>query len=147
VNFSNLRNPKKDMLWVAAAGPLSNLGMALAWALALKLGSILAPESAAATWLVLVGACGVFVNVIFLALNLLPLPPLDGGRIAVSLLPQRLAARFARIEPYGLLILIVALVTGVLGSVLWPAVDVAVSAIGAVFGFAPGQLFQLVQAL
>jgi Zn-dependent protease len=147
VNFANLRHPKKDMLWVAAAGPLSNLMMAFGWALALKLGAALAPGNPAAAWLVLVGACGVFVNVIFMVLNLLPLPPLDGGRIAVSLLPHRFAWRFARIERYGFIILIVALVTGALGFVLWPMIDVVISALGAVFGFSPAHLFQLVRAL
>lgn len=147
VNFSNLRRPKQDMLWVAAAGPLSNLAMALAWALALKGGLSLAPDHPAATWLVLVGAAGVFVNVIFMVLNLLPLPPLDGGRIAVSLLPQRFAWRFAKIERFGFVILIALLVTGVLGLVLWPPIDASIAGIGFVFGFSPEYLFSILKAL
>ncbi len=146
VNFGNLRHPKKDMLWVAAAGPFSNLLMALAWAVALKAGSALAP-GAGATWLVLVGACGIFVNVIFMVLNLLPLPPLDGGRIAVSLLPGRWAWKFAQIERFGFVILIALLLTGILGVVLWPLINVAIAVIGAVFGFAPQDLFKLIRAL
>ncbi len=146
VNFGNLRHPKKDMLWVAAAGPVSNLAMALGWAVALKLGVSLAPGHPAATWLVLVGACGVFVNVIFMVLNLLPLPPLDGGRIAVSLLPPRLAWKFAQIERYGFIILIVLLLTGALGIVLWPLINISIVAIGAVFGFSAHDLFRLIRA-
>lgn len=147
VNFSNLRRPKQDMLWVAAAGPLSNLMMSVGWALALKLGGALAPGNPAAAWLILVGACGVFVNVIFMVLNLLPLPPLDGGRIAVSLLPHRLAWRFARLERFGFIILIVALLSGALGFILWPLIDLAISGIGAVFGFSAVDVFQLVRSL
>jgi len=118
VNFANLRRPKQDMLWVAAAGPLSNLAMALLWAFVFKLGSGLALSNPGATWLILVGACGIFVNVIFMVLNLLPLPPLDGGRIAVSLLPNRAAFKFAQLERYGLIILIALLATHVLDAVL-----------------------------
>ena len=147
VNFSNLRNPKQDMLWVAAAGPFSNLVMALGWAVALKLGAGLAPGNFASTWLVLVGACGVFVNVIFMVLNLLPLPPLDGGRIVVSLLPHRMAWRFAQIERFGFIILIVLLLTGVLGVILWPLIGYSIAAIGAVFGFSPNDLFRLIRAI
>jgi len=147
VNFNNLRRPKQDMLWVAAAGPLSNLAMALGWAFAYKVGIGLAPDSPAAGWLILVGASGIFVNVIFMVLNLLPLPPLDGGRIAVSLLPHRLAWKFAQIERYGFVILIALLFTGLLGHILWPMINVSIAVIGALFGIAPGDLFRLLQAL
>ncbi len=146
VNFSNLRRPKQDMLWVAAAGPLSNFVMALGWACAFKLGMALTPGNPALAWLVFVGACGILVNVILMVLNLLPLPPLDGGRIAVSLLPHRLSWRFAKIEPYGFVILIVLLLTNVLGYILWPMVTWSIAGIGAVFNIAP-ELFYLLQAL
>ena len=147
VNFANLRRPKQDMLWVAAAGPFSNLLMALGWALTLKLGAGLAPVNSGATWLVLSGACGVFVNVIFMVLNLLPLPPLDGGRIAVSLLPHRLAWKFAQLERYGFMILIVLLFTGVLGMILWPLISLSISVISVLFGFLPDDLFRLIKSL
>jgi len=146
VNFSNLRRPKQDMLWVAAAGPLSNFVMAMGWACAFKLGMALTPGNPALAWLVFVGACGILVNVILMVLNLLPLPPLDGGRIAVSLLPHRLSWRFAKIEPYGFVILIVLLLTNVLGYILWPMVTWSIAGIGAVFNIAP-ELFYLLQAL
>ena len=125
VNFANLRHPKQDMLWVAAAGPLSNLAMALGWAVVAKI-ALSVPQSYFALPLALTGAAGVFVNVIFMVLNLMPLPPLDGGRILVSLLPHRYAYKFARVEPYGFPILLVLLFTGVLSFVLWPLVSGAV---------------------
>ena len=117
VNFGNLRHPKRDMLWVAAAGPGANLLMAFLWALVFKLGLTI-PESNFSEPMLLMGQAGILINVILLVLNLLPLPPLDGGRIAVSLLPQRIAYRFAQIEPYGFIILLVLLFTGVLGAVI-----------------------------
>ena len=147
VNFSNLRRPKQDMLWVAAAGPLSNLAMALGWAIAFKLGSGLALSNPAAVWLILVGACGIFVNVIFMVLNLLPLPPLDGGRIAVSLLPHRLAWRYAQVERFGFLILIALLFSGLLGLILWPMINFSIAGVGTLFGIAPVELYRLIRAL
>lgn len=146
VNFANLRHPKRDMLWVAAAGPLSNLVMALLWALVLKIG-ISIPDSYFGLPLALMGAAGVFINVIFTVLNLLPLPPLDGGRMLVSLLPNRLARGFSRIEPYGFIILIVLLVTGVLSFVLWPLIGLAMWGVAAAFGVPLGDLYRLAQVL
>jgi Zn-dependent protease len=142
VNFSNLRHPKRDMLWVAAAGPASNLLMALLWALMVKIG-LSVPGSYFALPLALMGAAGVFVNVIFMVLNLLPLPPLDGGRILVSLLPHRLAHVVSRIEPYGFVILIVLLFTGALGVVMWPMIGFTMSAIAGLFGVPVSDLIRL----
>jgi Zn-dependent protease len=144
VNFANLRHPKRDMLWVAAAGPLSNLAMALIWALALKVG-VAAQGNYFALPLALMGAAGVFINVIFMVLNLLPLPPLDGGRILVSVLPHRLAHSVSRIEPYGFVVLIVLLFTGVLGFVLWPPVILTMSLIAGGLGMPMSDLFRLAQ--
>ncbi|PPC81297.1 MAG: site-2 protease family protein [Methylotenera sp.] len=121
VDFGRLRHPKKDMLWVAAAGPASNFVMALFWVFVLKYAGF-APE--AFTYpLALMAKAGVTINVILMVLNLLPLPPLDGGRIAVSLLPYRFARPFANLEPYGFVILIVLLFTGILGGILMPLVS------------------------
>ncbi|HEY0842798.1 site-2 protease family protein [Methylotenera sp.] len=121
VDFGRLRNPKKDMLWVAAAGPASNFVMAVFWVLALKYAAF-APDSMAYP-LSLMAEAGIKINLVLMVLNLLPLPPLDGGRIAVSLLPYRLARPFAQIEPYGFVILIVLLFTGVLGNILQPLIS------------------------
>lgn len=142
VNFANLRHPKRDMLWVAAAGPLSNLAMAVLWAVTVKI-SVSMPGSYFAMPLALMGAAGVFINVIFMVLNLLPLPPLDGGRILVSLLPHRLAFQVSRIEPYGFVILIVLLFTGVLNFVLWPVVSLTMSVISGAFGVPVAELIRL----
>jgi Zn-dependent protease len=142
VNFSNLRHPKRDMLWVAAAGPLSNFAMALGWGLLLKVGLSM-PGSFFALPLALMGAAGVFFNIIIMVLNLVPLPPLDGGRILVSLLPHRLAWRVARIEPYGFMILILLLLTGVLGSMLLPAIGALMALVAGLFGIPVGDLVRL----
>ncbi len=125
VNFGRLRRPKQDMLWVALAGPLANLAMALFWAIAIKLGTSM--QNSLGEPLMLMGVAGVFINAVLMALNLLPLPPLDGGRIAVSLLPHPYAYKFSRIEPYGMIILIVLMFTHILGIVMWPLVELAMS--------------------
>jgi Zn-dependent protease len=142
VNFANLRDPKRDMLWVAAAGPMSNLLMAIAWASLAKLSASM-PEGYFALPLALMGAAGVFINVIFMVLNLLPLPPLDGGRMLVSLLPHRAAYKFSRVEPYGFAILLALLFSGVLSGVLWPVVRGAVWVIASAFGVPVMQLIGL----
>src|SRR5919109_5607789 len=121
VNYSALRKPRQHMAWVAAAGPLANLGMALAWILALKL-SLLVPNNRFAEPLGLMAQAGIFVNLVFMFLNLLPILPLDGGRIVASLLPTRAAWQYARLEPFGLPLLVLLLVTNVLGVVLEPLV-------------------------
>jgi Zn-dependent protease len=131
VDFSRLRNPKRDMFWVAAAGPGANLVMALLWALAIKFSPAL--PAYAATPLALMGAAGIMINVVLMVLNLLPLPPLDGGRIAVSLLPNKLAMRFAQIEPYGFYILIALLFTHILDKIMWPFILVALALISSIF--------------
>lgn len=130
VNFSRLRNPKKDMLWVAAAGPASNLVMAILWVLVIKFANV-APLIFVEP-LMLMAEAGIIINVILMVLNLLPLPPLDGGRIAVSLLPTDLARSFSKLERYGFIILIVLLLTGVLGKILTPLVSGVTNALYAV---------------
>jgi Zn-dependent protease len=119
VDFGRLRRPKQDMLWVAAAGPGANLAMALGWAVLLKLAVIL-PENAYSLPLAEMARAGINVNGVLMLLNLLPLPPLDGGRIVVSLLPPRAAWRFAAIERYGFFILLALLFLGLLDYILTP---------------------------
>ncbi len=121
VNFAGLRNPKKDMLWVAAAGPASNFVMAIFWVLVLKYAQM-APDYAA-YFLLEMSKVGIMINLVLMVLNLLPLPPLDGGRIAVSLLPMSLAVKLSRLEQYGFIILIVLLFTGVLGRIILPIIN------------------------
>ncbi len=133
VDFSRLRNPKKDMLWVAAAGPGANLFMAMCWALMLKLAWLM-PGNDFTLPLSEMSKIGIIVNCVLMVLNLLPLPPLDGGRIAVSLLPHNLAWKFAKIERWGFPILLLLLFTGILGAVMNPLVIFAARAIESIFG-------------
>ena len=118
VDWGRLRNPKRDMLWVALAGPASNLVMAVLWAISLRL--LIANGASPDDFWVLMAFAGIQINLVLMALNLFPLPPLDGGRIVFSLLPSHLAWKYAKLEPYGLLILIVLMLTGVLWMLLRP---------------------------
>ncbi|MEQ1556216.1 MAG: site-2 protease family protein [Gallionella sp.] len=133
VNFSALRNPKQDMLWVALAGPVSNLLMALGWAIFYKV-ALLNPDSYFAEPLLQMAAIGIKINVVLMVLNLLPLPPLDGGRVAVSLLPHRQAFQLAKLEPYGMFILIFMAITPVLAWILSPLVNSVYQIISFLFG-------------
>lgn len=117
VSFQNLRHPKRDMIWVAAAGPGSNLLMAILWAMFLSAQQFLGAQE---PFFQSVAVAGIQVNLVLMALNLLPVPPLDGGRIVTGLLPDALAWRFARIEPYGLIILIALLASGMLQFFIQP---------------------------
>lgn len=115
VNFSNLRNPKRDMIWVALAGPASNFVQALLWALALV---IMAGSGVEEVFFLKMAQAGVLVNLVMWAFNLFPLPPLDGGRILVGLLPWKQAQWIARLEPWGFFIVMGLVIAGVVGT-LW----------------------------
>jgi Zn-dependent protease len=119
------------MLWVAAAGPASNVVQALAWALTAKL--LFNVQGAVATYWVQVAEAGILVNLILAILNLFPILPLDGGRILASLLPSRMSHAYQGTERYGMIILIVLIVTGLLGWLLRPLLAIGVSAIYALF--------------
>jgi len=121
VNYSALRRPRLHMAWVAAAGPLANLAMALVWALGLKL-SLMLPAGGTAVPLGLMAQAGIIVNLVFMCLNLLPILPLDGGRILACLLPNRAAWQYAKLEPWGLPLLVLLLLTNVLNIVLEPLI-------------------------
>lgn len=115
VNFGRLRNPKKDMVWVALAGPGANLVQAILWTLALYLLIALGVGERFFTEMC---EAGVLVNLVMFAFNLFPLPPLDGGRILVGLLPHPLAWQVSRIEPWGFFVVMALVITGVVSS-LW----------------------------
>lgn len=111
------KNPRKDMAFVAVAGPLSNLLMAIGWALLTRLGVLLNSEFVSLP-LIYTGIAGISINLILALINLLPIPPLDGSRIVTGLLPDRLAWQYNRLERYGFLILLLLLMTGGLGYLL-----------------------------
>ena len=134
VDFGRLRNPKQDMFWVAAAGPGANLFMALCWAFLLKMAWLL-PSSEFTLPLSEMSKIGIMVNCVLMVLNLVPLPPLDGGRIAVSLLPYSLAWKFAQLERWGFPILLVLLFTGILDAIMNPLLGFATRIIRAIFSF------------
>jgi Zn-dependent protease len=121
VNYSALRKPRQHMAFVAAAGPSANLAMAIAWALLLKAATLM-PESTFAVATEAMSRAGIIVNMIFMFLNLLPILPLDGGRIVASLLPSRAAGRYAKLEPWGIPLLLVLLVTNGLDFLLRPLI-------------------------
>ena len=140
VNFHALRRPKRDMLWVALAGPAANLVMALVWAAALKIGALSGLRQS--DFLLQVPIAGVEVNLVFMALNLLPILPLDGGRVVVSLLPGPVTGRFSRLEPFGLPILLGLVVISsygynVLGMFLDPVMGASKSVIATIFQLHP----------
>ena len=128
VDWRNLRHPKRDMGLVALAGPGANLLMALIWAVMVYVGAMNLQNS---DWfalpLLLMGVAGVLINSILMALNLLPILPLDGGRVLFSLLPPRQAQAYSRLESFGLIIVVLLLVSGLLGAILGPVVGLTIN--------------------
>jgi Zn-dependent protease len=132
VNFSNLRNPKKDMLWVALAGPGANLIMAILWTIVYSNQQLV--PSIGQNFISIMAVAGIQINIVLMVLNLLPLPPLDGGRVAVSLLPYPWSSKLAGLVRYGFFILIFLLATGLLGAILSPLIRISQNIILTIFG-------------
>ena len=144
ITWENLKRPKRDVGLVAVAGPTANLIMALFWALMIKIALLLPPAATSiALPMVYMGFAGIFINGILMILNLIPLPPLDGGRIMSSLLPGPWSYRYSRLEPFGFPILVLLLFTGVLGTIMLPPLIVYLKFITFIFGIDP----QVIQAL
>ncbi len=134
VDARNMHHPRYNMAVVAAAGPISNLLMALFWAGVAKLGLYLN------TWfgvpLLYMGQAGMMINIVLCILNCLPIPPLDGGRVLINLLPGRMAWSVSRMEPYGFLILVLLMMSGILSNVIAPVVFVFMDGIKTLFNLA-----------
>jgi Zn-dependent protease len=120
VNAANLRHPRRDMIWVAIAGPGSNFVQALLWAVLLVVS--VSGGALASAGLSEMARIGVNVNLVLMALNLLPIPPLDGGRVLAGLLPARAASALARVEPFGLFVILGLLVAGLLDNLMRPLI-------------------------
>lgn len=139
VNYHNLHNPRRDMLFVALAGPLSNLVMAFLWAIIAKLTMMVfisdthSVLKTTATFIHLSAQFGILINCLLMVLNLIPIPPLDGSRVVSSLLPPSVTYYYEKIEPYGIWILLALLIFGVLGYILWPSIHFLTSQISALF--------------
>jgi Zn-dependent protease len=135
VDWRNLRNPKTDMAWVAAAGPVANLLMLILWALLAKTIMLLgAPATGPWSAFEQMSYAGMMINSVLMILNLFPVPPLDGSRVLSALLPPAMAYKYNRLERYGLLIILVLLMTGYLGRILEPIITGFVSLVALIFG-------------
>ncbi len=124
VNWNNLKHPKRDMALVALAGPFANLLMLIFWAIVLKLADSLGTEWWQVSQIIIYMAnIGIIINAVIMVLNLIPIPPLDGSRVVSSLIPDKWSSLYARVEPFGIMIVIVLMLSGNLGKILMPMVD------------------------
>lgn len=143
VNFQNLHKPRSGMFFVAIAGPFANLIMAFIWGAIAKLSILISVSDThttlktIATFVHLSSQFGVLINCVFLMLNLLPIPPLDGSRIVSSVLPARIAWAYEKIEPFGIWILLGLLIFGILGLILWPSIQWLTTQISNLYGITP----------
>lgn len=130
VDFNQLKNPRRDMALVSLAGPGANLLMAIGWGFIAKLGMLLGESFPPTVFFIYMGNAGIFINCVLLVLNLLPILPLDGGRVLHSLLPADKATIFSQLEPLGIPILVILLFSGALNSILFPLVILLYTLLG-----------------
>jgi len=128
------KSPLLDMALVAVAGPVSNFFMACFWAMFIQLASMSLEHSSVLVFLAEMGKNGIIINIVLMVLNLLPIPPLDGGRVVAGILPTNLAIPFMQLERFGMVIILLLLVSGILGKIIWPFVLYFVNIIGFIFG-------------
>ena len=134
INWNFLKNPRRDVILVSLAGPAANFLMAFLWASGFKIATLLDPQhSMPALFLLLASRAGMLINLMLAFLNLIPIPPLDGSRVVMSILPPRLALNYAKIEPYGFLILLLLIFTDVLGYIIIPLMNAGLSLLATIF--------------
>lgn len=127
------KSPLVDMALVAVAGPVSNFFMACIWAMFIKLVYLSLDQSQTLVFLAEMGKNGIIINIVLMVLNLLPIPPLDGGRVVAGVLPPRIALPYMQLERFGMIIILLLLVSGILGKIMWPIVMHFVNIVGAIF--------------
>jgi len=147
INFRNLKKPKSNMIWIAFAGPFSNLIMGLLWAIILRMALVSNIEHTAILFVIFTAVAGIMINTILMVLNLLPLPPLDGSRILSGLLPARLAIAYNKLEPYGFFIIIGLMALGLLGIILNPVINQVLSFMADVSGISPGLMSRFLETI
>ncbi|MGH8443225.1 MAG: site-2 protease family protein [Nevskiaceae bacterium] len=135
VSTRNLRNPRRDMALVAAAGPLANLAMAFVWGVLLKVALTQNIDEALWLGIGLMAKAGIVINLVLMALNVLPVPPLDGAKVLSSLLPPKLSWQFDQIAPYGMFIIVGLMLAQLLGPLLRPIIGAGQALLAAVLGF------------
>ena len=134
VDVRNFEHPQKDMALVALAGPLSNFIMAFFWMFVLMVAVKIMPAGSLSVSLKYMAGVGVIINIVLMVINLLPLLPLDGGRVLTGVLPFKWAVIFVRSESYGMWLVILLLVTGILGKILMPMVEMVQKTLFSLFG-------------
>jgi Zn-dependent protease len=148
VDVRNFKNPQKDMMWVAVAGPASNFIMAFIWAVFLHLSILFADSSSAISqFFLLMPIAGITINVILGVLNLLPIPPLDGGRIMSGLLSPQASFYYSKIEPYGFFIIIALMLTGLLSYIIFPVISWVLMILSAISGLDVEIFYRLLSAI
>lgn len=148
VDARNLHNPKKDMMWVALAGPASNFIMAILWAIMLHISVLFVDSrSSISLFFLLMPVAGITINVILGVLNLLPIPPLDGGRIMAGLLSPQASLKYSKIEPYGFFIIIALLLTGLLSFMIFPVINLVLVILSSISGLDMEVFYRLLSAI